>query len=140
MSHGDRIDAQAKEASHAMKINPEVTTLINEVTASLVSGKKITVEGLGTFSSCTRKATATRDACTIAMFRADKSLRTHIDTQAELSVSGAHAEAVTTIIQAMQQTGGVDVPDFGHFEAVAVSGKPHKLIFHADAVLNDKLG
>lgn len=122
-----------------MKINPEVTTLINEVTASLLSGKKCMVEGLGTFSICSRKATATRAACTIAMFRASDSLREQIAND-DMVVAGPYAEVVASIIKGMQQPGGVDVPDFGHFEAVPVPGKPHKLLFHADAVLNDMLG
>lgn len=122
-----------------MPLPSDLNPLLDALRAALLRGERVRIPGLGTFTTCTRKATADRAACTIAMFRASKELRAHVSTGADLQVSGPHADAVTALVAAMQGDNGVDVPGLGHLEAVQVPGKKPRLIFHADAALNDQL-
>lgn len=117
----------------------DVATFADELRGALLRGDRFKVPALGTFTTCTRKATTDRAACTIAMFRASKELRAHVADGSDLQVSGPHAELVTSLVAAMQAEHGVDVPGLGHLEAVRVAGKTPRLIFHADPMFNDLL-
>lgn len=112
---------------------------VQEVTATLLDGKRHRTPGLGTFSTCTRKASADRVACKMAMFRASAELREYASGGPPPAVSGPHANAATVIIEAMQSERGVDVPLLGRMAVVPVPGKKPKLIFHGAEELNDVL-
>ena len=107
-----------------------------ELTTTLLAGKRYQVSGLGTFSTCARKATEDRAACKMAMFRASAELRDYAMGGSFPVVTGPHAEIVQTIIEAMQCEEGVDVPLLGRMAVVPVSGKNPKLIFHGSEELN----
>src|SRR5260221_6889263 len=51
------------------KTDKRLRAFVHEVTAALLDGKRHQTPGLGTFSTCTRKATAARVAFKMAMFR-----------------------------------------------------------------------
>ena len=112
---------------------------VQEVTAALLDGKRHRTPGLGTFSTCTRKATADRVACKMAMFRASAELREYASGGPPPPVSGPHAEVVRVIVDAMQSGQGVDVPLLDRMAVVPVAGKKPKLIFHGAEELNDVL-
>ena len=112
---------------------------VQEVTATLLDGKRHQTPGLGTFSTCTRKATADRVACKMAMFRSSAELREYASGGPPPPVSGPHAEVVSVIVEAMQSEQGVDVPLLGRMAVVPVPGKKPKLIFHGAEKLNDVL-
>jgi nucleoid DNA-binding protein len=109
---------------------------VREITVTLLDAKQHRTTGLGTFSTCTRKATADRVACKMAMFRASAQLREYASGGPPPAVSGPHAEVVKVIVEAMQTEGGVDVPLLGRLAVVLVSGKNPKLIFHGSEELN----
>jgi nucleoid DNA-binding protein len=112
---------------------------VQEVTATLLRGKRHQTLGLGTFSTCTRRATAERVACKMAIFRASAELREYATGGPPPTVSGPHAEVVSVIVEAMQSEQGVDVPLLGRMAVVPVPGKKPKLIFHGAQELNDVL-
>lgn len=116
-----------------------LNAFVQEVTATLLAGKRHQTPGLGTFSTCTRKATADRAACKMAMFRASTQLRECINGGPPPTVSGPHADAANAIIEAMQNGDGIDVPLLGRMAVVPVPGKKPKLIFHGAEELNDVL-
>ena len=121
------------------KNDRRLRAFVEEVTTSLQDGGKHQVPGLGTFSTCSRKATPERDACTMAMFRASKELREHATGGPPPTVTGPHAEVVSVLMQAMQGDNGVDVPRLGHMAVVPKPGKKPKLIFRGADELNDSL-
>ena len=121
------------------KNDRHLRAFVDEVTASLVGEGRLQVPGLGTFSTCTRKATADRDACTIAMFRASKELRDHATGGPAPDIAGPHAKVVSVLVEAMQSDTGVEVPRLGHMAVVPVRGKKPKLIFHGADELNEAL-
>jgi len=65
------------------KTDKKLLAFVAEVTATLLDGKRYRTPGLGTFSTCTRRATAERVACKMAMFRASAEL-------ARMSPMGGH--------------------------------------------------
>ncbi len=121
------------------KTDRKLRAFVEEVTATLLDGKRHQTPGLGTFSTCTRKATAKQIACKMAMFRASAELRAYATGGPPPPVSGPHAEVVSVIVEAMQSEQGVDVPLLGRMAVVPVSGKKPKLIFHGAEELNDAL-
>ena len=121
------------------KSDKRLRAFVQEVTATLQDGKLHRTPGLGTFSTCTRKATSERVACKMAMFRASTALREYSSGGPPPLVSGPHAEVVSVIIEAMQSERGVDVPLLGRLAVVPVPGKKPKLIFHGAEELNDVL-
>ena len=118
------------------KADKRLRAFVHEVTAALLDGKRHRTPGLGTFSTCTRKATADRVACKMAMFRASDQLRGYASGGPPPAVSGPHAEVVSVIVEAMQSERGVDVPLLGRMAVVPVLGKKPKLIFHGAEELN----
>jgi nucleoid DNA-binding protein len=121
------------------KTDKKLRAFVHEVTATLLDGKRHQTSGFGTFSTCTRKATADRVACKMAMFRASTELREYASGGPPPPVSGPHADVVSVIIEAMQSEQGVDVPLLGRMAVVSVPGRKPKLIFHGAEVLNDVL-
>ena len=121
------------------KIDERLRAFVLEVTTTLLNGERHRTPGLGTFSTCTRKATVGRVASTMAMFRASAELREHITGGPPPSVSGTHAEAAHVIIQALHSERSLDVPLLGQMAVIPVSGKKPKLIFHGSQELNDVL-
>src|SRR6266404_5074099 len=121
------------------KTDPRLRAFVEEVTATLLDGKPHRTPGLGTFSTCTRKAIADRVACKMAMFRASTELREYASGGPPPPVSGPHAEVVSVIVEAMQCEQGVDVPLLGRMAVVPVTGRKPKLIFHGAEELNDVL-
>ena len=122
--------------SKIRKTDQKLRVFVEEVTATLLDGKPHRTPGLGTFSTCTRKATAGRVACTMAMFRASAELRAYASGGPPPPVSGPHAVVVSVIIAAMQSEQGVDVPLLGRMAVVPVPGKKPRLIFHGAKELN----
>ena len=112
---------------------------VQEVTETLLGGGKHSTPGLGTFSTCTRKATESRPACTMAMFRASPELREYAIGGPLPEISGPHAEAVSAILGQMVSHDGVCVPHLGRLAIVPVEGKKPKLIFHGATELNRTL-
>lgn len=129
----------ATEKPGIRKSDKRLRAFVEEVTATLVDGKRHRTPGLGTFSTCTRKATGDRAACKMAMFRASTELREHASGGPPPPVCGPHTEVVRVIIDAMQSEQGVDVPLLGRMAVVQVPGKKPKLIFHGAESLNDVL-
>src|SRR6267142_3110319 len=121
------------------KTDDGLQAFVRDVTAALLDGKRHRTPGLGTFSTCTRKPTAGRVACTMAMFRASAELREYASGGPPPPVSGPHAEVVSVIIDAMQSEQGVDVPLLGRIAVVPVPGKKPRLIFHGAKELNGVL-
>ena len=121
------------------KTDDGLQAFVHEVTAALLDGKRHRTPGLGTFSTCTRKPTADRVACKMAMFRASTELREYASGGPPPPVSGPHAEAVSVIIETMQSSQGIDVPLLGHMAVVPVPGRKPKLIFHGAKELNELL-
>ena len=121
------------------KTDDRLRGFVEEVTATLLDGKRHQTPGLGTFSTCSRKATAKQIACKMAMFRASAELRAYATGGPPPPVSGPHAEVVSVIVEAMQSEQGVDVPLLGRMAVVPVPGKKPKLIFHGAEELNDAL-
>lgn len=116
-----------------------VDEFVRAVTAALVEGRRFRVTGLGTFSTCARKATAERAACRIAMFRASPELREYADGGRVPSVDRPHEDAVTAIIAGMRSELGIEVSGLGRLAVVPVPGKKAKVIFHGTRELNAKL-
>jgi nucleoid DNA-binding protein len=112
---------------------------VQEVTATLLGGRRHRTPGLGTFSTCTRRASAERVASKMAIFRASAELREYATGGPQPSVSGPHADVVSVIVEAMQSGKGIDVPLLGRLAVVPVPGKKPKLIFHGAQELNDVL-
>jgi hypothetical protein len=123
-------------ASKIHKSDKGLREFVEEVTATLLDGEHHRTPGLGTFSTCTRKATKNRVASEMAVFRASAELRAYATGGPPPHVSGPHAEVVSVIIEAMQSEQGVDVPLLGRMAVVPVPGKKPKLIFHGAEELN----
>lgn len=121
------------------KTDRRVRAFVGEVTAKLLEGKCHQTPGFGTFSTCTRKASADRIACKMAMFRASTELRVHVAGGPQPLVTGPHAEVVSVIVEAMQSEQGVNVPLLGRMAVVPVPGRNPKLIFHGSDELNGAL-
>jgi len=120
------------------KNDKRLKEFVREVTATLLDGKRHQTPGLGTFSTCSRKATADNAACTMAMFRASSELRDYASGGPTPNVSGPHAEIVRFIIEAMQSEQGIELPQLGRMAVVPVTGKKPKLIFHGAEELNSQ--
>lgn len=121
------------------KSDTRLQAFVSEVTATLLAGERHRTPGLGTFSTCTRKAAPGRCASKMAMFRASAELRAFASGGPPPVLSGPHAEAVGVIVEAMQSEQGVDVPLLGRMAVVPVPGRKPKLIFHGAKELNDVL-
>ncbi len=121
------------------KNDKRIKAFVQEVTSTLVAGKKHQTPGLGTFSACSRKDASGRTLCKMAMFRASAELRDFASGGPSPSISGPHAEAVRYIVEAMQSEDGIDIPLLGRMVVVPVKGKSPKLIFHGADELNDAL-
>ena len=129
----------AASKPESCKADRRLRAFVQEVTATLRDGHRHTTPGLGTFSTCTRKAVAGQVSCKMAMFRASTELREHASGGPPPTLSGPHAEVVRVIIEAMQRERGVVVPLLGRLAVVAVPGKKPKLIFHGAEELNGVL-
>jgi nucleoid DNA-binding protein len=122
-----------------LQTDKRLRAFVREVTATLLDAQHHRTPGFGTFSTCTRKATAQRVARKMAMFRASAELREYATGGPPPSVSGAHAEVVSVIVEEMQCAEGVDVPLLGRLAVVQVPGTKPRLIFHGAQELNDAL-
>ena len=100
------------------KTDKKLLAFVAEVTATLLDGKRYRTPGLGTFSTCTRRATAERVACKMAMFRASAELRPYVTGGRAPLLSRPHTEVVSFIVEAMQSEQGVDVPLLGRMAVV----------------------
>ena len=120
--------------------DPELGAFVRSIGQALLNSRPHKTVGFGTFSTCSRKASGDRPACKMAMFRPSVELRQFANGGPLPSVTGAHAEVVTSIIKAMQSEQGVEVPSLGRFAIVPVTGKQPKLIFHGSEKLNAALG
>lgn len=121
------------------KLSQRWQAFAEEVTGTLLGGQRHQTPGFGTFSTCTRKATGDRAACTIAMFRPSAELREHASGGQPPNISGSHVDAVNEIIGAMQGEPGADVPLLGRLTVLQTPGKKPKLIFHGCEELNRAL-
>ena len=121
------------------KTDKRLQAFVQEVTATLLNGKRHRTPGLGTFSTCTRKASPNRVPRKMAIFRASAELREYAAGGPPPCMSGPHAGVVSTIANAMQFEQGVDVPLLGRMAVVRVPGKKPRLIFHGTRELNDVL-
>jgi len=121
------------------KNDKRISAFVKEVTSTLLDGKRYQATGLGTFSTCTRKAIKDKAACKMAMFRASAELRDYALGGSFPTVAGPHSEIVQLIIEAMQCEEGIDVPFLGRLAVVPVTGKNPKLIFHGSEELNSAL-
>jgi len=74
------------------KTNEMLRAFAAEVTSALLDGNRNQTLGLGTFSTCIRKASAKRAACKMAMFRASAELRAYATGGLLPLVSIPHAE------------------------------------------------
>ena len=129
----------AKSKPKIRKSDQRLRAFVQEVTAALLAGRRHRTPGLGTFSTCTRKATTERAACRMAMFRASDQLRGYACGGMPPVVSGPYADLVCVIVEAMQDERGVDVPLLGRLAVVPVPGKKPRLIFHGNDALNQQL-
>ena len=120
-----------------LESNKGLSAFVREVTATLLDGGRHQTPGLGTFSTCTRKATATRAACKMAMFRASAELREYATGGSHPLVTGPHIEVVNKVIEAMITGPGVEIPGLGLMAVVQDSGKKQRLIFHGADELNE---
>ena len=111
--------------------------MISDVKLSLLDNNRYQIPGLGTFSTCTRKATHNRAACKVAMFRACTELRDYVSGGLKPEVHGPHAKVTEIIIESMKNEEGLDIPNFGRM--AVVPGKKPKLIFHASEEFNGAL-
>src|SRR5258705_13261302 len=123
----------------SMKHSQPLVAFVHEVTATLLAGHPHKTPGLGTFSTCTRRATADRCASTMAMFRASAELRAYASGGPLPTLSGRHAPAVQTIVRGMLRKEGITIPLLGRIAVVPVSGSKPKLIFHGARELNAAL-
>ena len=96
---------------------------VDEVTTTLLDGKRHQTPGFGTFSTCTRKETADQVACRMAMFRASAELRDCASGGPVPTVCGPHAEVIRFIVDAMQNEQGIEIPLLGRMAVVPVLGK-----------------
>ena len=113
-----------------------LVAFVHEVTATLLAGHPHKTHGLGTFSTCTRRATPDRCVSTMAMFRASAELRAYASGGPLPSFSGPHASALRTIVRRMLREEGITVPRLGRMAAVPVAGSKPKIIFHGAMELN----
>ena len=104
-----------------------------------MDGKRYRAPGLGTFSTCTRKATTDRVTCKMAIFQASAELRAYASGGPAPLVAGPHAKVVSVIVEAMQNEQGIEVPLLGRMAVVPVPGGKPKLIFHGAEELNNVL-
>ena len=127
------------KAPSIIKAERRVRVLVEEITATLLAGKRHQTPGLGTFSTCTRKATQSRRANTMAMFRASAELRAYASGGPAPTFAGVHAAVLAAIVKAMQSGTGIDIPRLGRMAVVPVPGKKPRLIFHGAKELNELL-
>src|SRR5260370_36109446 len=100
---------------------------VQEVSATLRIGRPYRTPGLGTFSTCTRRATPDRCASTMAMFRASAELRAYASGGPLPTFAGPHALALRTIVRGMLREEGITVPKLGRMSVVPVSGSKPKV-------------
>ena len=112
---------------------------VGEVTAALLAGQCYRAPGLGTFSTCTRRAAPGRPSSTMAMSRACAELRGYASGGPLPLLSGPHARALKTIIRGMQNERGITIPLLGRMAVVPVPGGRPRLIFHGATELNARL-
>jgi len=124
------------KAASVFEGDRQVRVLVEEITATLLAGKRHRTPGLGTFSTCTRKATKDRCASTMAMFRASAQLRAHASGGPAPRFSGPHTAVLAAIVEAMQSGTCIDIPRLGRMAVVPVPGRKPKLIFHGARELN----
>ena len=119
--------------------NRRLQVFVHEVTAALLAGRCYRAPGLGTFSTCTRRAAPGRPSSTMAMFRASAELRGYASGGRLPVLSGPHARALRAIVQGMQSERGITIPLLGRMAVVPVPGGKPKLIFHGAEELNERL-
>ena len=118
------------------KTDKQLQAFVQDITATLLEGKPHRTPGLGTFSTCRRKASPDRCASKMAIFRASAELRKYASGGPPPRLSGPHTEIVGVIVEAMQKEHGIDVPHLGRMAVVPVPGRKPKLIFHGAKELN----
>src|SRR5258707_10744961 len=119
------------------KYDQRIQEFVQEVTDTLLAGQPHRTPGLGTFSTCTRRAAPGRCSSKMAMFRASAELRKYACGGPLPILSGRHEKATKAIAQGMQREEGINVPQLGRMAVVQVPGSRPKLIFHAAKELND---
>ena len=112
---------------------------VREVTAALLASQQYRAPGLGTFSTCTRRATPGRPSSTMAIFRASAELREHASGGRPPDILGPHAWVLKAIVKGMQSKQGITIPLLGRMAVVPMPGKKPKLIFHGAKELNERL-
>jgi hypothetical protein len=120
-------------------MDKHLKAFVEEVTATLLSGEPHRTPGFGTFSTCTRRATAGRASSTMAVFRAGAELRAYASGGPRPKVPGPHAHVVSGIVKGMQRRGGIEIPRLGRMAVVPVPGGKPRLIFHSADELNELL-
>ncbi|MDH5691837.1 MAG: HU family DNA-binding protein [Gammaproteobacteria bacterium] len=120
------------------KNDKSLTTFVEELSEALGKGERFQVPGFGTFTTCTRKATPGRAACTIAMFRAATELRDFAARGTKPKISGPHSKLLTQVLSGMSSDEFVDAPGLGKFAIEGKGGKKPKLIFHGADEFNDR--
>ena len=113
-----------------------LVAFVHEVTTTLLAGHPHKTPGLGTFSTCTRRATPDRRSSTMAMFRGSAELRAYASGGPLPTFSGPHASALRTVVRGMLGEEGITVPRLGRMAVVRVSGSKPKVIFHGAIELN----
>ena len=121
------------------KNDKRLTEFVKDVASSLQDGKKFQTPGLGTFSTCTRKAAQGRPACTISMFRPSTELREYIGGGVIPSIQGPHKEILKLIARTMKTQDEFVVPRLGTFVIDSSSVKNTKVSFQGAKELNDSL-
>ena len=121
------------------KNDKKLKAFVQDVAETLCKGDRYQASGFGTFSTCSRKATADRAACKMAMFRGSNELRDFASGGTLPTISGPHTDVIDIIIHAMLEPQGIDIPAFGRMAAISESGKKPKLIFHAAEEFNNLL-
>ena len=85
------------------RTHKQLRAFVEDVTAALLAGTCHRTLGFGTFSTCTRRATADRCASTMAMFRPSAELRAYASGGPPPLPSGPHAAVVSLVIEAMKR-------------------------------------
>ena len=120
----------------AHRHDQRLAMFVQEVTAALLAGQRHRTPGLGTFSTCTRRAAPGECTSKMAMFRASAELREYASGGPFPILTGPHAWAARAIVQGMQGEAGINVPLLGRMAVVPVRGAKPKLIFHGARELN----
>lgn len=115
-----------------------ITQFVTDITKTLQSGNKHQTTGLGTFSTCTRKAAGGKPTCTITMFRPSKEFRDYMSGGAMPKMDGPHKEVVKIITKSIKSASELEVPKLGVF-CIDSSGENTRITFQGTIELNSSL-